>query len=68
MQSGDKVRKEANPARIGVKGSETSDPSHRQRVLVTRLNLGNIPLAPPLPKLVTPQNSWADRYVDKDLC
>lgn len=38
MKPGDRVRKRANPARVGVLGSETSGPSHRLRVLVTFLD------------------------------
>ncbi|MFZ1364621.1 MAG: SNF2-related protein [Brachymonas denitrificans] len=38
MNPGDKVRKKANPGRVGVLGSETSGPPHRLRVLVTFLD------------------------------
>lgn len=34
LNPGDKVRLKANPARVGVLGSETDGPAHRQRVLV----------------------------------
>lgn len=38
MQSGDKVRLIANPARIGILGNETDGPPHRLRILVTFLD------------------------------
>ena len=38
MQSGDKVRLIANPAKIGILGNETDGPEYRQRVLVTFLD------------------------------
>ncbi len=40
MKPGDKVRKKANPGRVGVLGSEESGPPNRRRVLVTFLDSG----------------------------
>lgn len=41
MNPGDKVRKKANPARVGVLGNEESGPPNRRRVLVTFLDSGD---------------------------
>lgn len=41
LNPGDKVRKKANPGRIGVLGSEEDGPPNRRRVLVTFLDSGD---------------------------
>lgn len=51
---------------------ESTDEAHFDRLSVayglSRLNLGSVVQASAMPKLEMPQQSWSDRYVDKDVC
>jgi hypothetical protein len=51
---------------------ESTDEAHFDRLSVayglSRLNLGSVVQAPPIPIVEVPQQSWTDRYVDKDAC
>lgn len=51
---------------------ESTDEAHFDRLSVayglSRLNLGSVVQAPPLPNIEVRQQSWTDRYIDKDAC
>lgn len=51
---------------------ESTDEAHFDRLSVayglSRLNLGSVVQAPPIPTIEVPQQSWTDRYIDKDAC
>ena len=65
----------AEPWQLGFPGDlycESSDQAHFDRLSVayglSRLNLGSVTQAPPMPSIQVAQQSWSDRYVDKDAC